>query len=315
MPATSVNPSTPLRTAPANAEAVRAWDTVLHARWKRHRAIFVDALEALTEEAFRLHPPPPGGRCLDVGCGFGETSRRLGELVGAQGSVLGTDGSPRFIADARRETAAAGVANVVFEVADTQVARWDPEFDYAWSRMGTQFFAAPVQAMRAIRGALRPGGRFVQLVWNRKEESPLWAESEQVVRRFLSRPDEYDADTCGPGPFSLGNPETCRGILEAAGFADVELRRMDFGYDLGDDLVEAVDAMLALGPGGELIRLNGEHGEQLRPVIAAALADHYAAYRGADGRVVRPASVWLVRAVAPAADDAQHRRGSALRAR
>jgi len=31
-------------------------------------------------------------------------------------------------------------------------------------------------------------------------------ETEQVVQRFLSRPDEYDAETCGPGPFSLGLP-------------------------------------------------------------------------------------------------------------
>ena len=74
--------------------------------------------------------------------------------------------------------------------------------------MGTQFFAAPVVAMRAIRAALKPGGGLRKICWRRKAESPFWVETEQVVQRFLSRPDEYEADTCGPGPFSLGNPET-----------------------------------------------------------------------------------------------------------
>ena len=211
--------------SPANAEAVRAWDTVLYERWKTNRKVFVAALDEVTDELFDRAPPPRRGRCIDIGCGFGETTQRLAELVGAEGSALGTDSSPRFIEDARREAAQAGVKNIAFEVADAQTASWDPTYDYAFSRMGTQFFAAPVPAMRAIRGALKPGGTLAKICWRRKSDSQFWAETEQVVERFLSRPDEYDADTCGPGPFSLGNPETCRGILEAAGFDDIDLDR------------------------------------------------------------------------------------------
>ena len=192
-----------------------------------------------------------------------------------------------------------GVDNVEFETADTQTADWDRAYDYAFSRMGTQFFAAPVPAMRVIRGALAPGGVLRKICWRRKGESQFWVETEQVVERFLSRPDEYDADTCGPGPFSLGNPETARGILEAAGFAEIELHRRDFDYYMGVDMEEAVDAMLAIGPGAELIRLNGEHGESRRAEIAAALADHYAAWQRSDGSVVGRGSVWLVTASNP----------------
>jgi len=130
--------------------------------------------------------------------------------------------------------------------------------------------------MRAIRGALKPGGKLAKVCWRRKNESQFWAETEQVVERFLSRPEEYEADTCGPGPFSLGNPETCRGILEAAGFEEIVLHRRDFAYYMGKDMDEAIDALLAIGPGAELIRLNGEYGESRRPEIAEALADHYA---------------------------------------
>lgn len=285
--------------AAANQEAVRAWDTVLYERWKQNRKVFVGALDGITEELFERFPPPPGGRCIDIGCGFGDTTQRLAQLVGPEGFALGTDSSPQFIVDARREAAEAGVANVEFEASDAQTAVWEPSFDYAYSRMGTQFFAAPVPAMRAIRGALRPGGKLRKICWRRKGESAFWAETEQVVERFLSRPEEYDADTCGPGPFSLGNPETSRGILEAAGFAEIELHRRDFDYYMGEDMDEALDALLAIGPGAELVRLNGEYGESRRPEIAEALADHYRAWQQPDGSIVGPASVWFVTATNP----------------
>ncbi len=285
--------------SPGNEEAVRAWDTVLYERWKMNRKVFVGALDEITGDLFERSPPPAGGRCIDVGCGFGETTQQLARLVAADGLALGTDSSPRFIEDARREAAEVGIANVEFEVADAQTADWAPAYDYAFSRMGTQFFAAPVPAMRAVRGALKPRGTLAKICWRRKHESPIWEETEQVAQRFLSRPDEYEADTCGPGPFSLGNPETCRGILEAAGFEEVDLHPRDFDYCIGEDMDEAVDALLAIGPAAELIRLNGEHGERLRPEIAEALADHYAPWQQPDGSIVGRAAVWLVTATNP----------------
>jgi ubiquinone/menaquinone biosynthesis C-methylase UbiE len=285
--------------APANEEAVRAWDTVLYERWKQNRKVFVGALDEVTEDLFARCPPPPGGRCIDVGCGFGETTQQMAAMVGKDGFALGTDSSPRFVEDARREAAEAGVENVEFEVADAQTAEWGPVHDYAFSRMGTQFFAAPVPAMRAIRSALKPGGRLAKICWRRKEESRFWAETEQVVQGFLSRPAEYEADTCGPGPFSLGNPETLRGILGAAGFEEVELHSRDFDYYMGRDMEEAVDSLMAIGPGAELIRLNGDHGEGRREEIAAALRDHYTAWQRPDGSIVGRGAVWLVAATNP----------------
>jgi len=154
--------------AVANEEAVRAWDTVLYERWKSNRKVFVGALTEVTEEVFELFPAPERGRCIDIGCGFGETTQRLAELVGRGGFALGTDSSPRFIEDARREAVEAGVGNIAFETADAQTAEWDRIYDYAFSRMGTQFFAAPVPAMRAIRGALKPGGRLAKVCWRRR---------------------------------------------------------------------------------------------------------------------------------------------------
>ena len=168
--------------AVTNEEAVRAWDTVLYERWKSNRRVFVGALEEVTEEVFERFPPPLGGCCIDIGCGFGDTTQRLAGLVGAGGFALGTDSSVHFIEDARREAADAGVDNIKFQLADAQTAQWDPIYDYAFSRMGTQFFAAPVVAMRAVRGALKPGGTLHKVCWRRKAESPVWAETGATVK-------------------------------------------------------------------------------------------------------------------------------------
>ena len=268
-----------------NEEAVRAWDTVLYDRWKKNRKVFVGALDEVTDKAFELYPPPEGGSCIDIGCGFGETTVQMAGLVGPEGFALGTDSSPHFIRDAINEAADSGAGNVAFEVADAQVADWPPAHEYAFSRMGTQFFAAPVPAMRVIRGSLKPEGKLCKICWQRKEDSALWAETEKIVERFLDHPEESDADTCGPGPFSLGNPETCRGILEAAGFEDVEIEPFEFDYYMGGSMDEAVEAATAIGPGAELIRLNGDFGESRRPEIEAALVERFTPLLREDGSV------------------------------
>ena len=284
----------------ANEEAIRAWDTVLYERFKQYRHIFVTALTRFSEEAFRTDAPPTGARCLDVGCGFGDTTRRLAEIVGPDGSAHGVDSAPSFIADARTEAAAAHMENVSFSVEDVQLASWDAEYDYAFARMGTMFFANPVQAMRAIRGALMPGGRLCKVVWRRKDENQFMAEPERVVERFLSHPDETDADTCGPGPFSMGNADTLTGILKSAGFADTTLRRCDIDYLVGSSVEEAVAVAMALGPAGELIRVNEEEGEAKRGEITEALTELIGTWARDDGTVVADASAWIVTARNPA---------------
>ena len=104
----------------------------------------------------------------------------------------------------------------------------------------------------------------------------------------------------GPGRSRSATPRRLRGILEAAGFDDIELHARDFDYYIGEDMDEAVDAMLAIGPGAELIRLNGDYGESRRAEIAEALAEHYAAWQQPDGSIVGRAAVWLVAATNPA---------------
>jgi ubiquinone/menaquinone biosynthesis C-methylase UbiE len=284
--------------APTNEEAVEAWNGVLFDRFVKYRHLVSGGLGAHGEEALRLQPPAPGEHVLDIGCGFGETTLRIGELVGPEGSALGFDAAPRFIETAREEAAAAGAANVEFEIGDLQVTEFERRFDCAFSRMGTMFFANPVPALRNVRRALVPGGRLCMVVWRRKIENEWVHRSEQVVERYVEEPEESEEPTCGPGPFSMGDADVTSQILIGAGFEQISLRRCDLPLQIGRDLEEAVDFAMALGPAGEVIRLAGAEAERIRPEIAAALREGLADFVGPDG-VWAPASTWIVTAKAP----------------
>jgi len=182
-----------------NEEAIEAWNGVLFDRFVQYRHIVTAGLGAHGEEALRIHPPQLGERVLDIGCGFGDTSQRIGGLVGPDGSVLGIDAAERFIEMAEEEARAAGAANVSFMVGDLQATEFEPSFDYAFSRMGTMFFANPVPAMRNVREALLPGGRLCMVVWRRKIENDWMHRAETVVEKFVQEPEESDEPTCWPG--------------------------------------------------------------------------------------------------------------------
>lgn len=282
----------------ANAEAIEAWDGPLFDRFQRYRHIVVAGLAAHGDEALGLHPPAPGDRVLDLGCGFGDTTQQLAALVGADGSAIGVDASERFIAAARDE--AKDVGNVSFEVADVESDALGERFDMAFSRFGTMFYANPVAALRNVRRALVDGGRLVMVVWRSKVENDWVYRGQTITERFVTKPEEYDEPTCGPGPFSMGNADTTSGILLSAGFAGITLRRCDLPIRIGRDLDEAVELVMNLGPAGEILRLAGDRAADLHRPVADALHEGLAEWSGPGG-VVAPASTWIVSAVVPPA--------------
>lgn len=285
----------------ANDEAIEAWDGPLFDRFVHFRHLLVDSLGVHGDEGLRVLAPAPGERALDIGCGFGDTAQRLAELVGADGSVLGVDASPRFIETAREEAAQAGVRNVRFEVVDVEAHSFEERFDIAFSRMGTMFFANPVAALRNVREALVPGGRLAMVVWRSKVENEGFYRSQLITEKFVTKPDEYDEPTCGPGPFSMGNADTTSGILLSAGFQNISLLRCDKPILIGNDVDEAVEFVMSIGPAGEILRLAGERAAHLHEPVAAALREDMAQWVAADGTVRGPASTWIVTAQAPAA--------------
>lgn len=289
----------PPQVASANQEAIDAWDGVLFDRFVKYRRLVLAGLEPFGEESYRVCPPEPGSRVLDVGCGFGDSTQRLAGLVGPEGHAMGIDSSARFIETARREAEEADFGNVSFGVADVQSGDLGGPWDTVYSRFGTMFFANPVAALRNIRESLAPGGRLCMVVWRRKDDNDWIPRAESVVKSMVEEDEESDELTCGPGPFSMANADTTSGILLAAGYEDVGLTRCDRRWALGS-MDEAVELALALGPAGEAIRLAGEDAERQLPAITAAVREAFADL--VDGEAVSSnVSTWIVRARAPGA--------------
>lgn len=284
--------------APDNVEATEAWSGPLFELFVEYRELTGAGLGAHGDAALQLSAPRPGDRVVDLGCGFGETTLRLAAMVGEEGSALGIDVSEPFLELARKEVEGAGVGNVEYLCADVQTLQLPREFDFAFARMGLMFFANPVAALRNVAGALKPGGRLCAVVWRRKLDNEWVHRAEQVVDEYLEHPEESDEPTCGPGPFSMANADTVSEQLKIAGFEEIALRRSDLPLKIGDDLEQAVEFNMALGPAGEVLRLWGDRVDEIRPKIAAQLREALADLERPDG-VFAPASTWIITARVP----------------
>jgi SAM-dependent methyltransferase len=294
--------STETRWGPgANAEAIQAWDGPLFDRFVRFRHIVTAGLGAHGDEALRLSPPQEGQRVLDIGCGFGDTTQQIAALVGPSGEAVGVDAAQNFIEAATGEATEAGVGNARFFVADVQTDPLEGPYDAAFSRMGTMFFLSPVAALRNVRQSLVPGGTLTMVVWRRREDNIWLYRAQQIVEAIVQRPEEYDEPTCGPGPFSMANADTVTDMLMHAGYEDISLRRCDREILGGNDLEEALDLVMSIGPAGEILRLQGDRAAHLVPQVEAALREGLAEYRRDDGTIWSMASTWIVTATAPAA--------------
>ena len=98
------------------------------------------------------------------------------------------------------------------------------------------------------------------IVWRAREDNPWLTLSKEVLLRYLPAVKE-DAATCGPGPFSMADPDSVTGQLRIAGYTDVRFERIDADVMVGRDIDEAVAFQLAIGPAGEVVREAGAEGE------------------------------------------------------
>ena len=162
--------------------------------------------------------PRPGERVLDLACGTGIVTRKVASAVGPRGNVVGVDLSPDMLAVARG-LPVPGDVPVQWRQGDAAALDLpDGAFDLLLCQQGLQFFPDRPAAAREMRRVLTAGGRAVVSVWQGVHRHPLLAASSAAVSRHLGVPIT-DVDT----PFSFGDADELRRLLEDAGFRRVQV--------------------------------------------------------------------------------------------
>jgi SAM-dependent methyltransferase len=279
-----------------NDEVMQAWNGVLFDKWVRFKHLLTSGLAPHGLAVVARRPPPPGGRVLDLGCGFGDLSQQLAEKLGPSGEVVGIDVAENFVQASARDAAEAGVKNARFVRADVQFDDLGGPYTAAYARFGLQFFVMPVAALRNVKRALEPGAPLAFVTWRKREDNQWLHVPELCARSFIPEEKETaDEPTCGPGPFAMRSPDLVSDQLLAGGYREITFERHDVDICIGRDLDEAIDFAMALGPAGEIIRLAGDFGREKTPEIVAAMKDALAPYVTPRG-VYAPSSAWLITA-------------------
>lgn len=127
-----------------------------------HTASFVYSDE-FTQPVLNLLAPQQGERIVDFGCGSGELTKALSNVVGPNGYILGLDSSQDMINKAKQN----GVASA--KVMDLQEVSWDEgsdgfvpgSFDAVFSNAAIHWCSkSPEAVVQNAWRALKPGGRF-----------------------------------------------------------------------------------------------------------------------------------------------------------
>jgi SAM-dependent methyltransferase len=175
-------------------------------------------------------------RVLDIGCGYGATTR-LAARQARDGYAVGNDVAEPMLEQARAFAGAEGIGNVTFQAGDAQTHPFAAGgFDVAISRFGVMFFADPVAAFANIGAALRPGGRLVFTTLGPPERNDL----PRIIAAALT--DEPVAVLR-----SLADPERIDDVLTRAGFRKVTLVSVETAINLGADATAAAAFIMQWG--------------------------------------------------------------------
>lgn len=268
------------------------WNAEAGHSWAEMQSRMDLVLTPVTAALLDLARPAPGERVLDIGSGTGETSLILAEAVGAQGDVLGVDISRPMLRIAVQRAEALGSVAAFLE-ADAALLPGEADRDLLISRFGVMFFDDPVAAFANLRDHARPGARLCFACWQAPGDNG-WATLSMAAVADLMPPGPAP-DPHAPGPFAFADAVRLTGILEQAGWQDVQLSPFDFHMQIGrgdDPVADAVDFSLKIGPASRAAR---EGGPALAAKASDALSRIYANHV-IDGIVALPAAIWLVTA-------------------
>ena len=271
--------------------AVRREWTAAAAGWQKWLETLEaeDAGPAVTRVLLERADLQRGDVVLDVGSGYGEPGLSAATAVGPDGHVTCLDISGDMLAFAETRARATGLTNVSFVETDIEALEVAPaSLDVVLSRAAIMYTSNPLETLRRLHTALRPGGRLAVAVWATPDRV-AFATPVAVMIETLG----VDPPAAGPGPFALGAEGALEELVRDAGFTDVVAGTALAVYETAS--AEACTEWIrdVAPPITELI---ADQPEPVRQDVWNRITRAWAPFQGPDGAVRLPCTAIYVSA-------------------
>lgn len=274
----------------SNQEQIDYWNGNAGTTWVNSQESMDVMLAPLTAPLLEAASAQSGERCIDVGCGCGDTSLQLAQ-TGA--NVWGVDISQPMLERAADRAKSLDLQNTTFSTADAAAEKFSAEHDLVFSRFGVMFFADPVSAFRNLHSSLLATGRLCFLCWQPPGKNPWMSTAGAAIKPFMQEP-ATPPDPRAPGPFAFADTDYLNGLLDQAGFKNIDISPVTAQMHIADNLDDAVEFQQRIGPlARALSELEGEQQEHALAAARAELSKHMT-----DDGLNLGASCWLAQATA-----------------
>lgn len=205
---------------PEPTDAMREqWNQIAKA-WSESSVHIRPWLHEATQAMLTMAGIKPGSHVLDVAAGAGDQTLDIAERVGTEGYVLATDLSPGVLEFAKTRIAEAEYRNVETRTSDGEALQVEAaRFDAVICRLGLMLLRDPLQGLREMARALKPGGGVCAMVFSTPANNPCVATLISTALKHAGLPprDPYQPG----GLLSLGKPGLIDDLFRQAGFTRV----------------------------------------------------------------------------------------------
>jgi len=202
------------------------------AGWERAREERERVAAPVTDWLVRELAPDPSDVVLELAAGQGDVGFAVAALLGAGGRLIASDFSTAMLEIARRRSEELGLTNVEFRELDAEdLDLEENSVDGVVCRWGYMLMPNPATALAETRRVLRPGGRLAFAVWASGDRNPWISVAGRILLAHGHMPPPEPGE---PGMFVLGNKTELRGLVEDAGFANVQMDDVPVHNDYRD---------------------------------------------------------------------------------
>ncbi|MEO8842977.1 MAG: L-histidine N(alpha)-methyltransferase [Kofleriaceae bacterium] len=165
--------------------------------------------------------PPATRRLLEIAAGTGRVTRHLLAALPAESELVATDLNPPMLDEARRRLTD---PRLRWQPADAQALPFDDgAFDVVACQFGLMFVPDKPLALREMRRVVRRGGLLLLSTWDDLARNTASAMLHDLALAELPS----DPPTFMRAPFSMPDPIALQALVEAAGFATVQVETVE----------------------------------------------------------------------------------------